>query len=253
MHIIAIDTETTGLSAGSRLLSLAAIAYDIEADQVIDRQEWLINPGMPVPPDVTPVNGYTTDTVKDGVPASQALPELFAWLPPRPTLVAHNAPYDMGILNWECGRTQTPMPDGIQVIDTLQIAKTLKESKGNKLDALIERYGIQRIGEGHRAMSDADACLQYLVLMTKSGVKYESRPLVCDYHYIEMPDIAGAVEAGGKISFAYEDKGGESSERTITPYGWCARGDIAYVHGWCHLREDRREFRADRMRAITHA
>ena len=46
---IALDVETTGVEPGSRLIELAAIAFD--DDGIIDIFERTVNPGMPLPAD----------------------------------------------------------------------------------------------------------------------------------------------------------------------------------------------------------
>lgn len=257
--IIPIDTETTGLLPASRILSMAAIAYDTESNQVIDRREWLVNPGMPVPEDVTPINGYTTETVKDGVPAAQALEELFAWIPKRAVLVAHWARYDTGIINWEAGRAGLEIPEGITVIDTCEIAQAQRATKNNKLDTLVAHYGIQRCGESHRAMSDADACMQYYARMKAAGVN--GNALLWDlaghdYRYTaDLPgpltDLPELVANGAPLSFVYVDKDNTTSTRTITPYGWYAIGDSVYFNGWCHLRNARRTFLTTSVLEVT--
>ena len=262
MPIIFFDTETTGLDRGSRMLSLAAIAVDESTYEEIDRCEWTVNPGMPVPPDVTKINGFTDETVKDAPPADQVLREFSEWVGKNRNLVGHYVSYDTGILTWEAGRAGIALPPGLLVLDTCEIARSLRRTKRNSLDALVEHYGIERCGEGHRAMSDADACLQYLrKVRATEHIAYEWTPWDSaghDYAYTDaLPDplrhLPDLVAAGAPLTFRYEDKDGALTERTITPYGWAAKGDGVYFHGFCHLRQERRTFHVERVLSVLEA
>lgn len=48
----------------------------------------------------------------------------------------------------------------------------------------------------------------------------------------------------------YSRPDGDESAREIDPYGVGAIYGRWYVHGWCHLRRDRRTFRVDRIRRV---
>lgn len=43
---------------------------------------------------------------------------------------------------------------------------------------------------------------------------------------------------------------GEQTAREIDPYGVLLFSGVWYVHGWCHLRQDTRTFRVDRIRRV---
>lgn len=261
----AIDTETTGIEPGSRMVELAAVLFDETG--VKGRFEGLVNPGMPMPHDTTEMNGITDDMLEDEALAVTVLSAFSLWLP-RPideiTMIAHYARFDTGILNWEIGRywgadrTVCDWWDDGRIIDTWEIAKVDGQTKDNKLDTLVEHYRIQRIGEGHRAASDADACMQYFRLMQRGGdvdLDRYARPwdeAGHDYAYTaELPfwlsSLPALVERGELMLFEYDDGKGDRTERTITPYGWAVKNDVLYFHGWCHLRNARRTFRADRV------
>src|SRR3990167_4692211 len=101
MHI-AFDVETTGVDPGSRILELAAIAFD-ENGVVLHEYDSLVNPGMPIPPDVTKISGITDEMVKDARTADIVLKNFFEWLPTN-LLIGHYAQFDTGIITWEAGR-----------------------------------------------------------------------------------------------------------------------------------------------------
>lgn len=252
------DSETTGLERGSRAVEIAGVMFDDTG--VLDRFECLINPGMPIPPDVTKINGITDAMVKDAPGTHEALCMFFAWIGECRSGAAHYALYDTGIISWDAARVGLAIPPHLKVIDTCELAKDLGVTKNNKLDTLVAHYGITRTGAAHRAMSDADACYQVFAHQTfksprglppasyyrtwaRAGHDYEF-PAELPSHLDHLPML---VEHGDALSFVYEDDGGARTERTVTPYGWHQRGTEVYFHGLCHLRQARRMFRADRV------
>ncbi|WP_269077616.1 3'-5' exonuclease [Chrysiogenes arsenatis] len=108
---IFLDTETTGVEPGSRVLEIAALATDENGNE-IGRVNRLIKPGMKIPPDVLQVNGITQEDIdRDGVDMIDTLKELHELYlsvcdlePPvcdlETQIVIHNAPYDCGVISW---------------------------------------------------------------------------------------------------------------------------------------------------------
>ena len=243
-NFTALDTETTGLQGGSRVVELAAVR--VRDGDAVDSFHAVVNPGMPIPADITAINGATDDSVKEGLPTRLALLDFLTWLG-EDVLVAHNAGYDVGIINWSAQCHEVPWPR-LDVVDTLEIAKAMRLTKKNGLDTLVEFHGIHRKGEAHRALSDAYACADYFLL--NQDAKYTVRPWDSLIEYEYAPPVPAClvekVRDGEPLAFTYTDDKGQSTERTITPYGWCSRKGLMYFHGLCHLRGERREFRADR-------
>jgi predicted DNA-binding transcriptional regulator YafY len=62
-----------------------------------------------------------------------------------------------------------------------------------------------------------------------------------------LGDLRTALRERRKIRFRYVDKGGAGTERTIWPLGLFFWGTSWSVGGYCELREDFRNFRADRV------
>ena len=258
----AFDVETTGLEGGSRAIEIAGVMFD--GAVVLSRFETLINPGMPIPADVTKINGITDAMVRDAPGTHEALSSFFAWAGDTRMAVAQYAQYDTGIISWDAARVGVAIPEGLQVIDTCAIAKALGATKNNKIEALVEHYGIRREGAAHRAMSDADACMKVFVAMVCSipPAAYGCRDWAQaghDYAYFDPAFVPEAsflphfVAEGASLSFSYEDDKGLKSERAVVPYGWALKGANHYFHGWCLLRDARRTFRTDRIIQILSA
>lgn len=53
-----------------------------------------------------------------------------------------------------------------------------------------------------------------------------------------------------RIWMRYSRRDGDESAREVDPYGVVALYGRWYMHGWCHLRKDRRTFRVDRIRRV---
>ncbi|WP_306750060.1 helicase-associated domain-containing protein [Saccharothrix yanglingensis] len=61
--------------------------------------------------------------------------------------------------------------------------------------------------------------------------------------------LAGAIDEKSDVRVDYVKKGGEFSQRTITPIRW----DGPFLVAWCHLREDERQFKVTRIKAVSPA
>jgi DNA polymerase III epsilon subunit family exonuclease len=255
---LSIDTETSGLEVGSRVVEIAAVRFD--ADGVLDVFESFVDPGMPIPADVAAFHGITDEIVADAPLLDGVIDELLAWIGTESPagIIAHNAPYDGGVLAWDCARLgiATPFPD---IIDTLAIAKLRGETKRNSLAALMEHHGIEPEGSPHRAGCDARGCAEYfrtvcLPMLDRPAWRLADgpHPFVAAADLPEnlrhLPDL---VTAAAPLSFTYSDAKGAITTRTITPYGWgrAPWGDVMF-HGWCTLREARRTFKAENVQAV---
>lgn len=264
--MFAFDTETTGLDRGSRAIEIAGVMFDETG--VLSSFETLINPGMPIPPDVTKINGITDDMVKDAPDTREALLRFFSWVGDCRVAIAHYAQYDTGIVSWDAGRVGVVIPTDMLVVDTCELAKAIGATKNNKLDTVAAHYGIQRIGNAHRAASDVDMCYQIFQKMTDAKGHmppahfYRQWALAGhDYEFTAslpslLVNLPQWIERGEPMPFVYEDEKGVQSTRTITPYGWCANNEYIYFHGHCHKRSaetgkhERRTFRADRVKEV---
>jgi predicted DNA-binding transcriptional regulator YafY len=56
-----------------------------------------------------------------------------------------------------------------------------------------------------------------------------------------------AAHAGQSVCMTYRDASGKESRREFDPYGLAYRSERWYVTGYCHIREDLRSFRLDRV------
>ena len=65
---------------------------------------------------------------------------------------------------------------------------------------------------------------------------------------VDLAEIRGAIRETRKIDLAYQDERGHLTRRTIWPIALAYYVDVTLIGAWCELRQDFRNFRADRIR-----
>ncbi|UCB45619.1 MAG: 3'-5' exonuclease [Spirochaetota bacterium] len=167
--VIVIDLETTGLypESGDMIIEIAAIPIINNEIHLEKSYETLVNPGKCIPPNITRINHITNDMVKTAPPIEQELPKFLEYIEDSP-LVAHNAPFDIGFLQYtlkRLGYRSLRNP----IIDTVSLSKKVfKKSMYHNMDAVLKRLSIQYDRTiRHRAKEDAYlTALAYLRLST---------------------------------------------------------------------------------------
>lgn len=160
---VAFDTETTGLSVqNDEIVQIGAVRIlggRIVKGEVIDTY---VDPGRPIPPASTRIHGVT-DAHVAGAPdigkAGRALHDFAR----DAVLVAHNAPFDIGLLRKS--RSATGADWTHPVLDTVLLsAVVFGTNEEHTLDALCNRLSVT-IAEDkrHTALGDAQATAEVLV------------------------------------------------------------------------------------------
>lgn len=146
-----LDTETTGLSpqGGGKICE---IAVSVSCNgRKLEEFTTLLNPGMPMHPDVIAIHGITNEMVKDAPSFGDILPRLLTLLDGC-VLVAHNAEFDLSFLRCETQSCGLRLPD-YPVVDTLKLARKNGRFHRNNLGVIAAALGINAEG-AHRAMAD---------------------------------------------------------------------------------------------------
>lgn len=166
-----LDTETTGLSPddGGRICELAVSVS--QGGRPVEEFSTLLNPGMPMHPEVIAIHGITNEMVASAPKFADILPKLLGLLDDC-VIVAHNADFDVNFLRSEfvqCGMRFPPYP----VIDTLKLARKSGKFAKNNLGCIAADLGINCAG-WHRAMADTKMAEQifyyFLTELNKHGV-----------------------------------------------------------------------------------
>lgn len=101
--VCVLDTETTGLKRGAvdgaRITEVAVVAIDLAARKILGRFSELVNPGVPVPADITRLTGITDAMVRTAQPFEVVWPRVVAFVSKHALdIVAHNAAFDRWML-----------------------------------------------------------------------------------------------------------------------------------------------------------
>lgn len=150
---VVFDTETTGLSSRmDRIIEFGAVK--MKDREVIDTRQFFINPQRTIPANITSLTHINQSDVDMARPMSEMFDEIVEFCQGC-TLVAHNAVFDMGMLNEEARRLGRPAFDN-PVIDTLPMAYAMMDLKSYRLGSVCKHYGVAYDGDGaHRADYDA--------------------------------------------------------------------------------------------------
>jgi len=124
------------------------------------------NPDRVMPSDAEAIHGLTNIFLSDKPRFSEKVDELIAFIGDCP-LVAHNAGFDFGFLNFELGLCGRPPVCMSRMIDTLVLARSKHPGAKHSLDALCMRFGIDRSHRvKHGALLDAQLLAQVYVELT---------------------------------------------------------------------------------------
>ena len=186
------DTETTGLNpaGGDRIVEIGCI-------EIYNRVETgrhfhaYFNPGREMPSEAEAVHGLTTIFLSDKPAFEEKADELLEFIEDSP-LVAHNAAFDFGFLNFElerCGLSSVSMS---RMVDTLTLARSKHPGAKHSLDALCMRFGIDRSQRiKHGALLDAQLLAQVYVELT--GGRQIGLGLVADAGVVSVTRPGSAV------------------------------------------------------------
>ncbi|MFC1545868.1 DNA polymerase III subunit epsilon [Pseudomonadota bacterium] len=178
-----LDTETTGLSPqnGDRMVEIGAIEVShrkLHSDRTFHHY---INPQRDIPEAVVRIHGINNAKIKDKPTFEQVADEFLEFIQGA-TLVIHNAAFDLGFIMNELALFGKPEIDHIPVIDTLELARKQHPQQRNNLDALCDRYGVER---GHRelhgALLDSELLAEVYLGMTGGrqfslGMEVQAKP-----------------------------------------------------------------------------
>ena len=192
MREIVFDTETTGLNpaAGDRMVEIGCV-------EIYNRVETgrhfhaYFNPERLMPSDAEAVHGLSSIFLSDKPLFSERVEELLDFIQDSP-LVAHNAMFDFGFLNFELERCGSPTVCLSRMRDTLQLARTRHPGAKHSLDALCVRFGIDRSHRvKHGALLDAQLLAQVYVELT--GGRQIGLGLVAEAGSVGAPSADGPV------------------------------------------------------------
>lgn len=164
LDVVVLDTETTGLDAGTaRIVQVGAVKVGegaIVAGEIIDR---LVNPGIPIPKPTTAVHGIDDSMVR-GAPAFSELAGEFEAFIGDAIIVGHTIGYDLQILRREyaiAGRAWRNR----RALDVRMLARVARPSLAHyDLDRLCAWLEIENTAR-HSALGDAEATAKVFIAL----------------------------------------------------------------------------------------
>lgn len=154
LPLAVIDVETTGFDPEvERIIEIAVIRF--ERGEVVDRYNQLVQPGKPIPPEVTKLTGITDAEVADAPTFDAVAAEVHARLQGA-GVVAYNLSFDRSFVRAELQRCGLDWPEDAPTLDPLIFARQFfKNSSRKNLSAISKLLGIP-LEEAHRADHDAE-------------------------------------------------------------------------------------------------
>jgi DNA polymerase-3 subunit epsilon len=167
---IVLDTETTGLSAenGDRIIELGCV-------ELLNRKlsgndlHIYFNPERESHEDALKVHGLTSEFLADKPKFETLAKDIVEYLRDA-EIIIHNAAFDVGFLDKEFERVGLPQLRSFvsEVTDTLVMAKAVYPGKRNSLDALCDRFGVDRSNRTfHGAKLDAQLLADVYINLTR--------------------------------------------------------------------------------------
>ena len=158
---VCFDIETTGTNGAANGDGPAEIteigAVKVIDGEIVDRQDWLCNPGRRIVPRIARLTHITDDMVADAPSVAEVLRAFRDFSEGLP-LVGHNIKRsDLHYIERAARKTGVTLEN--EYFDTYLYAKTLQKANGwenVKLETLSKLFGIEQ-PDAHRAWCDAEA------------------------------------------------------------------------------------------------
>lgn len=164
---IVLDTETTGLDPkrGDRIVEIGCV-------EVVNRFltgrtfHCYINPERSMPPEAFAVHGLSDGFLKDKPKFAEVAGAFLDFIGDA-QLVIHNAAFDMGFINHELQKIGRDAIGMDRVVDTVMLARRKHPGQQNSLDALCDRYGVDRSKRTrHGALLDSELLAEVYAELT---------------------------------------------------------------------------------------
>lgn len=176
MRQIALDTETTGLSAknGDRIIEIGCV-------EIVNRTitgkvfHTYCNPERLVSKETTAITGIEDQLLIDKPKFAEVVDDFLQFVYDA-ELVIHNASFDLGFINHELQQANHAVTDITKictVLDTLMLARERHPGQRNNLDALSKRYNINVERKLHGALLDAEILARLILKMTAGQIDLE--------------------------------------------------------------------------------
>ncbi len=167
---VIIDFETTGLlpNMGDRSIEVGAVL--VQDNQILDRFQSLMNPGMKISSFIEDYTGITNRMLSKAPPIKDVMKWLASFLHQH-HLVAHNASFDSKFLDSELSRINLGCKNEF-ACSMLAARRIYQDAPNHKLETLVRYKNLKTDGTHHRALADAEMTAHLWIRMI-SDIKRE--------------------------------------------------------------------------------
>lgn len=146
---VVLDLETTGFAPPvAKVTEVAMISLTGDSEEEFHT---LIDPGVPIPPNITDLTGITDEMVR-GKPTMREVLPVIASLLQGSLFVAHNVPFDWSFIS-HAWREFYQVPLQMPSLCTLRLSRKYLGLSSNKLGVVAQHLGVT-LTDAHRAMGD---------------------------------------------------------------------------------------------------
>jgi DNA polymerase III epsilon subunit family exonuclease len=200
--LVVVDVETTGwLADEAGITEIGAVRFS--PGRPVAEFSALVNPGGPIPANITELTGITDAMVACAPPIGEVLPA-FLQFATDGVIVAHNAPFDLAFLEAACERCGIAWP-ARTVIDTAVLSRLVlgPDVPDHRLATLSCHFDVAA-EPCHRALADARATaavLKGLLGVLGRGPRPAPGPAV--YRpAVSAPAVAAGARGPGRYDVA---------------------------------------------------
>ena len=156
---VVFDLETTGLSnIKDKIIEIGAVK--VQNGKIVEHYSTFVNPGIPIPYEITKLTSINDAMVIDAPPIEKVLPEFLEFIGDS-VLVAHNAGFDVGFIKQNC-RYQEIEREFLS-IDTIAMAQILLPTLSRyRLNIVAKALNVP-LENHHRAVDDAGCTAEIFI------------------------------------------------------------------------------------------
>lgn len=181
MAFVAFDVETPNRLNNS-ICSIGVVVAD-EFGNIISKKHCLVNPNCGFDPLSVGIHGITKGMVKNSPTFDELWHAELRDLFENSVLVAHNAPFDLTVLDKTLSQNHI-VPHDLRYICTLEGSRRfLPHLPDFHLPTVCKELGV-RLDEHHNALADAEACFGLLISLQEMGCDFS---LINRYSHIDYP------------------------------------------------------------------
>ena len=156
MREIILDIETSGLDykEGHRIIEIGCV--ELNQKEVGSHFHQYINPQKNLTDENIKIHGITNEFLEDK-PLFEEVADKFLNFIKDSQIIAHNANFDIGFLNYELEKISKPQIAKGRIVDTVVIARNRFPGQQVNLDALVKKLKVNSLvdREFHGALKDA--------------------------------------------------------------------------------------------------